>query len=95
MSARMTDLADILNLAIPEWTRDALCARTDPHVFHPEKGELGVIAAARDICSRCPVAQPCFVYAINTNQPDGVWAGTTPRQRGQIRRRRRERKGAS
>jgi WhiB family redox-sensing transcriptional regulator len=83
-----------LHIAIPEWTESALCARTNTDVFHPDKSELGMLSEARRICRLCPVATKCFEHAMDTMPPDGIYAGTTPRQRGQLRRRLRERRAS-
>ena len=68
------------------WRDHAECRGTNPALFIPERGDNNGFAKA--ICAICPSKQPCLEYAIAHNEP-GVWGGTTPRERDQIRRRRR------
>ncbi|MFE5372804.1 WhiB family transcriptional regulator [Streptomyces mirabilis] len=53
------------------------------------------IAKAKDACSGCPIVKDCLKWALA--HPDltqvGVWAATTTRQRGQLRRRLESRLG--
>lgn len=39
-----------------------------------------------DTCAACPVSDPCLEYAIDTRS-DGVWAGTSKRDRRRLARR--------
>jgi WhiB family redox-sensing transcriptional regulator len=71
------------------WRRDAACKDLDPNLFFP----IGVtgpavdqIAAAKSICSGCPVRQQCLDFAITTNQEFGVWGGNTEDERRVLRR---------
>lgn len=41
-------------------------------------------------CRRCPVSQACLAYALAADERFGVWGGTLPEQRRQMRWRRRE-----
>ena len=65
------------------WKRDGLCAQTDPELFFPEKG--GSVDAARSVCRACPVRTECLDHALDNPDLDGVWGGTSPRQRKRIR----------
>lgn len=67
------------------WSDEAACLGLDPALFHPEKGDEGGIAAARDVCCSCPVIRPCLQYAL-ANLEDGVWGGSVERQRRAWRR---------
>jgi WhiB family redox-sensing transcriptional regulator len=71
------------------WTREALCAETDPEVFFPEKGGFEGAAPARAICNTCPVIGDCLEYALRTRQMHGVWGGTTRDERVALWRMRR------
>lgn len=70
-----------------EWVREALCAQVDTEIFFPEKGQAS--APAKLICHRCPVEQPCLQFALDNNIKEGVWGGTSERQRREIRAGRR------
>lgn len=37
--------------------------------------ELGDIAAAKQICGGCPLAEPCLQGALERREPWGVWGG--------------------
>jgi WhiB family transcriptional regulator, redox-sensing transcriptional regulator len=77
------------------WRKDALCRGVDTNLFFPagELGEEPVLHAetAKAVCFTCPVREECLEYALATDQPFGVWGGTTEAERRSIRRRRRRR----
>jgi hypothetical protein len=46
-------------------------------------------AEVQEICLRCSLRDQCLEYALDTEAPDGesgVWGGTTPYQRRQLKR---------
>jgi len=61
------------------WQDDALCAETDPEIFHPHEG--GSTRDAKRVCGACDVRQQCLDYAIANRIPDGVWGGLSPLER--------------
>ena len=76
------------------WRELAACRSTDLGVFFPERGESA--GPARQVCSACPVRQPCLDYAITNRITYGIWGGLTERERralrsGWVRASRRER----
>lgn len=79
------DLIDFL-LDLPKFSAPARCAETDPDAFIPEQGTR--IDAAKAICLRCEVRDECLAYALDhqlDDDEDGLWGGTTPRQRRKMR----------
>ena len=67
------------------WVEGAACAQTDPEIFFPDKGKAS--AAAKLICRGCPVIEACLEYALNSPiRVEGVWGGTTFRERQELRR---------
>ena len=68
------------------WMSDALCAQTDPDLFHADSGNTAY-RDAKKICARCPVAQQCDTHAQAVEADTahtwrhGIWAGHTPRTR--------------
>lgn len=70
------------------WRDQALCARTDPHLFHPDRGES--VAPAKRICAGCDVRPECLAYALATEQWCGVWGGLSQNQLRALIRQRRE-----
>ena len=78
---------DDFGILKPEWQRDAACAGMPAKVFFPERGQS--TREARQLCARCEVRTQCLDYALETTGPDfGIWAGTSWRDRVEIRRRR-------
>jgi WhiB family transcriptional regulator, redox-sensing transcriptional regulator len=79
------------------WREHAACARPgiDPDLFFPEPGQRGKVARAKRICARCPVQAPCLADALTTRDGYGIRAGTTAREREQLRARARRRGGAA
>ena len=69
------------------WVEEAACAQTDPELFFPEKGQPS--ALAKLVCRRCPVIAQCLEYAVNSPiLLEGVWGGTSMKQRQELRRQR-------
>ncbi len=67
-----------------------LCAKMDPDLWFPEfderTKEYGEQAArAIDICNVCPVRSECLSYGLE-NEDYGIWGGTTPSQRREMRK---------
>lgn len=73
-----------------EWEHAALCAQTDPELFHPNSGRAP--AEAKRICSRCDAQPECLTWALahETRGHDayGVWGGLTVGERLAVLRRR-------
>jgi superfamily II DNA or RNA helicase len=66
-----------------DWRQLGAC-RDSAAEFFPERG-----ASAREakvVCAECPVRSACLASALRHNEKFGVWAGTSERQRRQIRR---------
>ncbi|HET6910482.1 MAG TPA: WhiB family transcriptional regulator [Mycobacteriales bacterium] len=67
-----------------EWTSRGACLTAEPEQFFPV-GSSGIsrleVAAAKAICDRCPVMQPCRDYALQTRQAFGVWGGMDEEER--------------
>ena len=72
------------------WRELAACTAHDPNLFFPV-GDTGPaleqIAQAKQICAECPIKVECLTYAIESNQVNGVWGGTTEQERRLMRRR--------
>ena len=70
------------------WALQGVCRGVDTDVFFPTRG--GVPGAARQLCDRCPVAAPCRTYALTYPGLQGIWGGTSGKDRRRIRIERRE-----
>lgn len=95
----MSDLAELLD--VPEWYDDAQCQGTSYHYFFatPTEDSKGpgrrthspriqnMINTAKSICNVCKVREQCLTFAIETNQPHGIWGGMTKNERNRVRRR--------
>lgn len=68
------------------WRELAACHdRTDVDFF-PSTDDLGAMAAAKEVCRGCVVVDDCLQFAIETNQPDGIWGGLSTKERARVRR---------
>ncbi len=76
----------------PAWVADGLCAQTDPELFF-SSGKGSSAATAKRICATCPVLDACREYAIALPDLEGIWGGTTERQRARARVARRKATG--
>ena len=56
-------------------------------MFFPDEGDTAAIAYAKSICQGCPVIEECLTYAVEMNQTEGIWGGTTKQERRRLRRR--------
>lgn len=65
------------------------CLQADPEMFFPGKGEQVKSNEAVKFChDRCGVRVECLETSLRMlNNPDGIWGGTTHRQRRGIRAR--------
>ena len=67
------------------WMLRAVCRGANPGEFFPSEG--AGVAAAQRVCATCPVAVECLEYAMVNRIEQGVWGGTSERQRRDLRRR--------
>jgi hypothetical protein len=56
----------------------------NPNLFFPEsrEQEAKCLPIVRSICAGCPERKECLDYALKEQIQHGIWAGTTPAQRG-------------
>jgi WhiB family redox-sensing transcriptional regulator len=90
----VTAMAEISRLPGPvadiwEWQLQGSCRDSDPRLFFHPEGERGPArrerdAAARQICSACPVLERCRSHALAVREPYGVWGGLTEDDREAI-----------
>lgn len=73
-----------------DWRTVAACRGEDPDLFHAREGVgRNAYGPALRICAGCTVRKPCLQYALDNQPPSidhGVWGGTVPEDRAQIRR---------
>ena len=70
------------------WVDLALCAEVDPEIFFPERG--GSVKAAKSVCRACESRAECLDYALEHDEPWGIWGGMTERERRMLARQRQE-----
>jgi WhiB family redox-sensing transcriptional regulator len=64
------------------------CLSADPEVFFPPTYGLACaseIREARKICQSCPLMTRCLDWAVPQTDLEGIYGGTTPRERRRIR----------
>ena len=91
--------AHILDVELPErvpsieeilaggWAASGACRGAPVGVFYPSVAEGDNSAQARQICAGCPVRAECLVWAIQCDEPAGIWAGFDEDDRRHIARR--------
>jgi WhiB family transcriptional regulator, redox-sensing transcriptional regulator len=55
-----------------EWQRLAACRRSGLDFFSLDRDVQRQCIAT---CRRCPVVRQCLRYAVESREPEGVWAG--------------------
>lgn len=63
------------------------CTKADPELFFVFDSQTDLVAAAKGLCSQCPVKAECLQWALGHNV-DGIWGGTTKTERDAMKRRR-------
>jgi hypothetical protein len=83
--ALCNELAGILEARIDQrsWRVSAACRTKPPWMFFPARGDVRTTAAAKAICAACTVRSECL--AAHLGERDGIFGGTTGRQRRQLR----------
>jgi len=72
----------------PQVLRDAACGEQDLELFYPDPGDTAAEQAAKAVCAACPVREPCLEMALATGDQHAILGGTTPQERGRLRRQR-------
>lgn len=63
------------------WMQQAACRESDPELFFANGVYRHHLQAAKAVCRACPVANQCLTYALQHNEPWGVWGGLTETER--------------
>ena len=71
------------------WRQRGACQGLDPAVFFPEEGDDDMADVAISVCGTCDVRIACLEHALACREKEGVWGGTTERERRRIIRQRR------
>lgn len=65
------------------WRSRAACRNLDATLWYPPKGRTA--KQGREICAACPVSARCLEHAIETFERQGLWGGSSDRQRRRLR----------
>ena len=64
----------------PPWQREELCREYAGRVdFFPGRGES--LEPAKALCAACLVRPECLLYALEHDEPYGVWGGLSAQER--------------
>jgi hypothetical protein len=72
-----------------EWMKQAACRGMNPGYFMPERGDIALVRAAKQICDTCPVKTECREYGLEEHRRtdlDGIFGGLTKHERLKILR---------
>lgn len=70
----------------PSFDGSQPCAQLDPELFFPEEETpLTEIQIAINVCKTCEFEIECLRYAVK-NSVQGIWGGTTDKQRRSLKR---------
>lgn len=69
------------------WRSKGACQGLDPAIFFPDSEESSF--EAKSICALCSVRLSCLEHALAYREKDGIWGGTTDKERRRIIRQRR------
>lgn len=61
------------------------CASADPELFWVFEAQRDLVAAAKALCRSCRVRDACLQWALEHGE-QGIWGGTTERERQLMRR---------
>lgn len=70
------------------WKAEGACRWVEPELFYPTSESDADAQPAKQVCSSCPVRQPCLDYALATREFEGIWGGLTGAERRALDQRR-------
>lgn len=70
-------------IANAKWRAQAACRGRETWMFFPARGDRQTQEAAQRVCAACVVRTQCL--AAHSDEPSGIWAGTTGRERREMR----------
>jgi WhiB family redox-sensing transcriptional regulator len=90
MSVSAFHYEEVFPMTATPWRKQAACRGLDVEVFYPATEDEADAAEAKAVCAECPVRQLCLEHALAHREREGVWGGTTERERRRIVRQRRK-----
>ena len=85
--AKLLDMASDPYINGREWAVEGNCWDSTSVDFFPPNMTKLAIHRAKQVCSTCPVREPCLGYALLTRQIGGIWGGRDLDERQRIVRR--------
>ena len=70
------------------WRQRGACRGLEPDIFYPATDEEA--GPAKAVCGTCSVREACLEFALDTRENEGIWGGTTERERRRMLRQRRK-----
>jgi WhiB family transcriptional regulator, redox-sensing transcriptional regulator len=89
-TARIRLCEEVCSMSATTWRKQAACRGLDVEAFYPISEDEADAAEAKAICAECPVRQACLEHALAHREREGVWGGTTERERRRLVRQRRK-----
>lgn len=68
---------------VGDWAAQGACLNADIDMY-PE--DIHGVVKAKAVCAHCPVTHECLHHAIDNHEHEGVWGGTSARERRAMRR---------
>ena len=73
-----------------DWQFHGACRGLDAELFFNPDFERGPSKRAREasakaVCATCPVRKDCLDWALSVGEPYGIWGGTSPVERQEMR----------
>jgi WhiB family transcriptional regulator, redox-sensing transcriptional regulator len=81
---------EVFPMIATTWRKQAACRGLDVEAFYPVTEDEADAAEAKAVCAVCPVRQACLEHALAHREREGIWGGTTERERRRIVRQRRK-----
>jgi WhiB family redox-sensing transcriptional regulator len=79
-----------LPIQLPYFEGRAACAEVGGDSWYPEKGDKNLLEVRR-VCNRCEIQAQCLQWALETDEPHGIWGGLSKKQRSRLQRKRKQR----
>ena len=83
-------IEEVFPMIATTWRKQAACRGLDVEAFYPVTEDEADAAEAKAVCAVCPVRQACLEHALAHREREGIWGGTTERERRRIVRQRRK-----
>jgi WhiB family redox-sensing transcriptional regulator len=87
---RFNRYEEVFPMIATTWRKLAACRGLDVEAFYPVTEDEADAAEAKAVCAVCPVRQACLEHALAHREREGIWGGTTERERRRIVRQRRK-----